>query len=245
VEEVSRSGVPVLRPLFLEFPDATADRHPLDLDTGNEYLFGSDLLVAPPPYPDKLDTYTVKFPPLDWYDYWTGQRLEIQTGDPGDKSADSRDAKPASVNPTLDNLPVYVREGAILPMQALTQSTNEIPQGPLLLRIYPGRDCKGSLYLDDGKSTAYKHGEFLRMQFTCEASADSIKVYIGQHEGSYHPWWSALRVEVYGQKSNATYKLLGGKSDLGTVTLDAAHHMVSVTIPDDGRGSNLEIIAQR
>jgi alpha-glucosidase len=242
VEEMSRSGVPVLRPLFLEFPDATADRHPLDLDTGNEFLFGSDLLVAPPPYPDKLDTYTVTFPPLDWYDYWTGQRLEIQTGNPGNNLLG---AKSVSVHPTLDSLPVYVREGAILPMQALTQNTNEIPQGPLLLRIYPGRDCKGSLYLDDGKTTAYQHGEFLRMHFTCEVFADSIKVHIGQHEGSFQPWWSELRVEVYGQKSNATYKLLGGKSDPGTATLDAAHHVVSFTIPDDGRGSNLEFIAQR
>jgi len=66
---------------------------------------------------------------------------------------------------------------------------------------------------------------FLRMQFSCEVSADSIKVHIGQHEGSYHPWWSELRLEVYGQKSNATYRLLGGKSDPGTATLDAAHHV--------------------
>ena len=236
VEEMSRSGVPVLRPLFLEFPQATADKHPLDLDTGNEFLFGSDLLVAPPPYPDKLDTYSVKFPPLDWYDYWTGQRLERQT--PGA-------AKPVLVRPTLDTLPVYVREGSILPMQPVTQSTNEIPHGPLLLRVFPGRDCKGSLYLDDGNTMAYKHGEFLRVQFTCEAFADSVKLHIGPHQGKYRAWWTELRVEVYGQNSNATYTIAGGKISPGHATLDVAHQMISITIPDDGRGSDLEVSARQ
>jgi len=243
VEEMSRSGVPVLRPLFLEFPQATtADKVPLDLDTGNEFLFGSNLLVAPPPYPDKLDIYSVKFPPLDWYDYWTGQRVEREKPSAG---AEPSAAKPVLVRPTLDTLPVYVREGSILPMQPVTQSTNEIPHGPLLLRVYPGRDCKGSLYQDDGKTMAYKHGEFLRMQFTCEASADSVKLHIGAHQGSYGAWWSELRVEVYGQNSNATYKIAGSKADSGQAALDVAHQMVSVTIPDDGRGSDLEISARQ
>ena len=48
---------------------------------------------------------------------------------------------------------------------------------------------------------AYKRGEFLRMQFTCEAATGSLKVHIGPHEGSYRPWWSEMRVEVYGENS--------------------------------------------
>ena len=79
------------------------------------------------------------------------------------------------------------------------------------------------------------------MQFTCEASADSVKLHIGPHQGSYHPWWRELRVEVYGQYTNASYRMAGGKTDPGPAILDAAHHMVSVIVPDDGRGSDLEI----
>src|SRR4029077_14724409 len=125
-EEMSRTGLPVLRPLFLEFPEAAPDKHPIDLDATNEFLFGPDLLVAPPPFPEKLDTYRVQFPPLDWYDYWTGERLERQGPEGGLPIA-----KPVSLHPTLETLPVYVREGAIIPMQPLTQSTNEIPEGAL------------------------------------------------------------------------------------------------------------------
>ena len=242
VEEMSRTGLPVLRPLFLEFPEATADKHPLDLDAGNEFLFGADFLVAPSPFPDKLDNYPVQFPPLDWYDYWTGERMERREG--GDKNTGPA-AMPVVVHPTPDGVPVYVREGSIVPMQPLIQSTSEIPQGPLLLRVYPGRECKGSLYLDDGKSLAYRHGEFLRMQFTCAVQGNAVKLHIGPHQGSYQPWWSNLQVELYGLDSSLSYTVVSAQADSSTVVMDPAHHKVSVTIPDDGRGSDLEISPRR
>jgi alpha-glucosidase len=245
VEEMSRTGLPVLRPLFLEFPEATADRHPFDLDAGNEFLLGADLLVASSPFPDKLDPYKVLFPPLDWYDYWTGERLERQEPDGGDQSALHPGSKPVVVRPALDAVPVYVREGSIVPMQPIVQSTSEIPQGALLLRVYPGRGCEGSLYQDDGNTMAYKHGEFLRMQFTCEAAGESVKLHIGPHIGRYHPWWSKLRVEVYGLDSHSSYTVVSSKTDPGRVVLDPAHHSVSVTIPDDGRGTDLDINPRR
>jgi len=236
VEEMSRTGVPVVRPLFLEFPEAAADKHPIDLDASNEFLFGPDLLVAPPPFPEKLDPYRVQFPPVDWYDYWTGERVERQLPEDG-----SPTAKPIFLRPTLEALPVYVREGAIIPMQPLTQSTDEIPKGPLVLRVYPGRDCKGSLYQDDGKTLAYRRGEFLRMEFTCEASPDSVRLHVGPHTGSYRAWWSELRIEIYGWNSNASVP--AGRVPSGPLVVDTAHHMVSVNIPDDGRGADMEIRA--
>jgi len=237
VEEMSRTGLPVVRPLFLEFPEAAADKHPIDLDATNEFLFGPDLLVAPPPFPEKLDTYRVQFPPLDWYDYWTGERMERQVQEGGLPIA-----KPVSLHPMLETLPVYVREGAIIPMQPLTQSTNEIPEGALILRIYPGRDCKGSLYQDDGKTLAYRRGEFLRMQFTCEVSQDSVRLHVGSHQGSYRAWWNEVRIEIYGWNSNAS--VTTGRVLSGPPMVDAAHHMVSVIIPDDGRGVDVEIRAR-
>jgi alpha-glucosidase len=142
-------------------------------------------------------------------------------------------------------VPVYVREGSIVPMQPLIQSTSEIPQGPLLLRVYPGRECKGSLYLDDGKSLAYRHGEFLRMQFTCAVQGNSVKLHIGPHQGSYQPWWSNLQVELYGLDSSLSYTVVSAQADSSTLVMDPAHHKVSVTIPDDGRGSDLEISPRR
>lgn len=227
-EEMSRTGLPIVRPVFLEFPNATPDGHPIDLDAGSQFMFGPDLMVAPAPYPDELDTYDVQFPAGDWYDYWTGERVA---------GGDKRTLLP--VQPTLDVLPVYVREGAIIPMQPLTQSTNEIPQGPLTLRVYPGHDCKGSVYVDDGKSRRYLQGDFMRMQFSCEVSDGSVKLHIGAHEGSYKPWWTQLNVEVYGQGPTAAYRLANGTAQPAIV--DADHHRVVLTVPDEGKGGDIEI----
>ena len=74
-EETSRTGVPMIRPLFLEFPHATTDGHPVDLDAGGEFMFGPSLLIAPPAYPDTLDPYSLNLPGEGWFDFWTGKRM--------------------------------------------------------------------------------------------------------------------------------------------------------------------------
>ncbi|MCU1299713.1 MAG: Alpha-glucosidase [Acidobacteriaceae bacterium] len=227
VEEMSRTGVPVVRPLFLEFPNATADAHPLDLDAPSEFFFGPDILVAPPKYPDELNAYEVKLPPGKWYRYWTGDLV--------------KSAQPELVHPALDTLPVYVREGSIIPMQPLTQSTGEVPQGPLTLRVYPGKDCRGSLYQDDGKTMAYKRGQFLRMKFTCELGDGSVKFHIGSHEGPYQAWWDQLKVELHGWDYDTSFVTSKGQLRPQAGVDDREHHTLTITIPDDGHGNDLEI----
>ena len=76
-EESTRTGLPMMRPLFLDYPGATRDKHPIDIDPGTEgeFLLGHDLLIAPSPYPEAPDMYTVEFPSANWYDLWTGDRV--------------------------------------------------------------------------------------------------------------------------------------------------------------------------
>jgi alpha-glucosidase len=240
-EEMSRTGVPIMRPLFLEFANPASDEHPLDLDSGNEFMLGRSLLIAPSPYPEKLDEYRVLLPSASWYDYWTGE-LVIPANDHAPKSVPGG---PQFIQeaPRLESLPVFVRGGSILPVQPLTQSTSEVPQGPLTVRVYPGENCQGTLYQDDGTSMAYQHGEFLRMQFSCDQTASSIKLHIGPHEGTYKPWWKQLRVEVYGWTFSTIHVLASGTVEPAT-TLDPIHRIVSFVTPDDGRGTDLEITSQ-
>jgi alpha-glucosidase len=201
-EEASRTGLPIMRPLFLEFPNATTDSHPLDLDAGSEFLFGPSILVAPSPSPEDVAPYEVHLPPGVWYDYWTGARFDRRSRVAA-RDLEQRDLvapeKPLLIEPKLANLPVYVREGTILPLAPLTQSTEEKPNGPLTLRVYPGENCHGDLYQDDGKSFAFRSGQYLRVHFTCSLQTDGkLLVHIGPREGAYTPWWNQLRVEVYG-----------------------------------------------
>jgi alpha-glucosidase len=242
-EEASRTGLPMVRPLFLEFPDAAQDKRPLDLDipASGEFLLGGDLLIAPPPFLDELDRYEAEFPTMAWYDFWTGEKVTAQPKANADPAQPAAPAIPmtASLVPSLATLPVFVRAGAILPMAPLVQSTNETPQGALTLRVYAGDDCRGSLYSDDGKTYAYQHGDFLRMSFACKVEDHALSVHISAHDGSYPAWWKNLRVEIYGWKANVQTVQLNGKAMHTAV--ESSPNALAVTIPDDGRGLDLRL----
>jgi len=259
-EETSRTGVPMLRPLFLDYPQAMADGHPMDLDAGGEFLWGPDLLVAPAPYPDMLDEYSLALPKGGWYDFWTGTKMpdgegatalaaEIEKSkDPhfaerADIKARVAEAARLTVKPTLNDLPVYVRAGAIVPMEALTQSTMEAPAGPLELRVYAGPDCKGSLYWDDGHSFGYRRGEYLRQEFSCEADDGALRVKIGARTGNYSPWWTQLDVAVYGMSGSAASATYGGQPV--KTTWDKDKSVLHAMIAADAQGGELRIIAAR
>jgi alpha-glucosidase len=221
VEELTRTGIPVDRPLFLEFPAATADKHPLDLDAGAEFMFGHAILVAPPPFFEQPDNYELKLPPGAWYDYWTGAKIQ--------NAADDPNSKPVVIAPKLEVLPVYVREGAIVPMQPLVQSTEETPQGPLTLRVYPGKNCHGSLYADDGKTLAYQHGDFLRLEFSCDVTPQGLVLRIEPH-GDFHPWWKEFHVEVYGWDGPAPSVVLNGTPSQLRAAVDPSRHLLTLDL---------------
>jgi alpha-glucosidase len=215
MEEASRTGVPLMRPMFMEFPDEAI------LETnGEEYMFGRGLLVAPKTWPF-VGNYDVTLPSGEWFNYWTGERIapappNTQDGVTGGQKVQVQDK--------LDTLPVYVRAGTILPQQPVVQNVDETPKGPLELRIFPGPNCGGELYMDDGNTFAYQKGEFLRVHFTCEAASSGVKVHISAADGPYHPWFQQIQVTVYGNDRVSEVSLdgqpaKGWKAASGAVTL--------------------------
>lgn len=233
VDQASRTGIPVMRPLFLDFPNAGPDKEPLDLDAQGEFLFGPDLLVAPAPYPEELDDYNVTFPPVPWYNFWTGEQVAKQPDSSGKLQT-------VSVTPSLEVLPVYARGGSVIPMQSLVQSTEQKPQGPLELRVYPGPNCHGSLYDDDGISFDYKHGNYLRVDYTCDMTPQGLTLRIGVQKGTYPAWWRQIRVSVYGWAGTHVTAAVNGKEVQGA-QYDAAQHAVSVVIPQNTQGETLTL----
>ena len=244
-DESSRTGLPMLRPLFLEFPNATADGHPIDVDPGAaaEFMLGPDLLIAPSPYPEAPDVYTIEFPSHDWYDYWTGVKLPPAVA--ADTSLQVVSPSPLSiqVQPELATLPVYVRGGSILPMEPLVQSTSEMPDGQLTLRVYTGSSCSGDLYLDDGKSYAFEHGDSLRMHFSCKVTPDGLELSISAHQGLYAAWWKQIRVEVFGWEPKQNKVLIKNHSaDRATpLEMENLSQGLVVNLADDGKGMELQL----
>ena len=210
VEETSRTGLPLMRPIFLEYPAAA----PLAADA-RDYFFGHDLFVAPV-LTEMLDPEQIQLPPGTWYDFWDFSR--------------HTDAEKISLIPKLEELPVYVRAGSIIPMQPLVQSTSETPLGPLELRIFPGDDCQGSLYEDDGHSFNYEKGEFLRVHYTCSISANSLSVSSRIEKNGFQPWWNSADLRIAGLASPPRQIQLGNETLKGW-QYDTQTQSVTVTIP--------------
>ena len=143
VRESHETGLPIMRALWLHYPD---DRQAVN--RGDEYLWGRDMLVAP--VTEKGATSkTVYLPQGDWYDFWTEEKIE------GGREVH----RPVD----LATLPLYVRAGAILPFGPIKQFTSEKSEEPLTFVVYPGTDSSTTIYEDDGNSFNYRRGEWMKI----------------------------------------------------------------------------------
>lgn len=211
MEETSRTGLPLMEPVFLEFPQAQEY-----YDDDHAFFFGHDFFVAPV-VTEKVDVEDVHLPPGDWYDFWTGAKHSA--------------GEQISLHPTLSETPLYVRSGAIVPMQPVVQSTNDKPNGPLELRVYPGDDCRGSLYEDDGLSFAYQQGKFLRTNFTCQLSQGALTISSSIEKNAYQPWWASMQLSIYGAASQPKEVSVGGLA-IRDWHYDSQAHCVTFTLPE-------------
>jgi alpha-glucosidase len=174
-EQSARTGDPVMRPTFYDYPQMAA----APCNQSMAFTVGRDLLVAASPQPDSARAYDICLPANGWYDYWTGAQLTAQK---------------IKETPTLDRLPVFVRPGAIIAKQPLIQSTTETPKGALQLDIYPGEDCSGELFFDDGVSIS---GPSLRQAISCTMTTRGIALHFAARRGSFRPWWKQIAVTVH------------------------------------------------
>ena len=220
-EQNARNGDPVMRPVFYDYPSLAS----APCDQSMAFTVGRDLLVVPSAKPESSHPYDACMPNEGWFDYWTGLEVEGET----------KPDAPFEVvkeTPRLDRLPVYVRAGAILPRQPLTQSTSVAPNGPLELHVYPGRDCRGDLYWDDGISVK---GPTLRQTVRCTLGKDGLMLHFDKREGSFRPWWKTIAVTIHGWSGPAKIR---GADD---VESDPAGKTVRFTIPDQRKAADFLI----
>jgi len=218
-EQNSRTGIALLRPVFLNFPGVLANGDRLG-GSEDQFMVGGDLLVAPSPTLESPGDYKVGLPGKGWYDYWTGRRVE---------------GKDLTVKPDIAQLPVYVRPGAIIPKQPLVQSTAFVPEGRLELHVYPGADCFGDIYADDGVSLAYQRGDFLRQRIRCEQSSSGLNLLFEQRVGSWKPWWHGIALYVHGWDDEAAPQARAAGTTLAT-SVDRAQHAAVILAPDLASG---------
>ena len=154
--EACDTGLPMIRALWLHYPgDAAAVKR------GDEYLWGRDLLVAPVTAKGATER-TLYLPEGDWYDFWTNE-----------KQAGNREV---IRKVDLATMPLYVRAGAILPLDPVRQYTAQPTDEPTTIRVYPGRDGEFRLYEDDGKSLDYTRGKFTRTRLKWDDKAKRLVI---------------------------------------------------------------------
>ena len=172
-------------------------------DNNREFMFGRSLLVAPvlkalyteeqPVSSDELSgwnkqqgtegkllenntdwsakqTYDVYLPAgADWYEYSTGKRMQ--------------GGQTVTASAQLDELPLYVKAGSILPLGPDVQYSNEKSWDNLEVVVYPGKDAVFTLYEDEGDNYNYERGQYTEIPFAWNEKAHTLT--IGNRTGNY------------------------------------------------------------
>jgi alpha-glucosidase len=222
-EANARTGDPIARPVIYDWPQATGE----DCHTEMSFTLGARLLIAGAPRPEQHNAYQACLPAGQWYDYWTGAAVHAPAPLGGFGLL--------TITPDPAVLPVFVRAGTVLPRQPLVQSTAQRPEGPLELHVYPGPDCGGEVYDDDGHSMGFAKGQFLRQAITCQSVDGRLRsLTLAPRVGKYAPWWHQIAIVIHGEGRYAAQ--LGGhvlKSDDAGAT--------RFVVPDQPAGATITL----
>jgi len=219
-EEANRTGIPVARATYLEYPDEP-DAYAA---AGSEYLYGPDVLVAPVTTPGTPATTSVWFPPGQWTDFFTGRTY----------SGPAR----RDVSTTLDTMPVFVKAGGIVATR--TDDVANDVQNPLTkvtLDVASGAPGHFDLYEDAGTGSASA-----TTPIDYAETASAARLTIGAQQGDYSGRVAsrAWTVRLHGVAAQARDVTVDGAA--ASSSYDPATHTLTVTTPSRPTGAPTTIV---
>jgi alpha-glucosidase len=161
------TGLPIMRALVLNNQN---DENVYEI--GDQYLFGDNLIVAPVTTKGAI-TRSVYLPEGTWFNYWTNEQYEGKSYH--------------HVVAPLDTIPLFVKAGAIIPMQPEMMYSGEKPVDVITLDVFPYGESKYEMYEDDNLSSAYKTGNFALTRITSSLTASNFKLKVARPAGSFKP----------------------------------------------------------
>jgi alpha-glucosidase (family GH31 glycosyl hydrolase) len=169
-------SLPLLRPLYLQYPKRDeAYQH------SHEYFFGDEMLVAP--VLEASGNRTVYLPPGAWVDFFSGKHYD------GGRSF--------TAHYEVDQIPVFVREGSIIPEQPPSDYSDAKPLDTLILNVYGGGKGHFDLYEDDGLSLDYEKGRYAVTPMNYETHPDgSHTLTVAATQGTYTHQPAARSYEI-------------------------------------------------
>ena len=155
----------IMRALVMDFGKDTNVNNISD-----QYMFGPSLMVCPV-YKYEARSREVYFPETTgWYDFYTGEYV--------------RGGQTLKVNAPYERMPLFVREGAIIPYGPDIQYTSEKPADRITIYIYGGQNGSFTLYEDEGDNYNYEKGRYATIEFTYDESSKSL--IIGDRKGEFN-----------------------------------------------------------
>ncbi len=143
--KVTDEGYTLMRGLMMDFSN---DHHVYDID--DQFMFGQSFLINAVTKPK--ETFRKVYLPIGsgWYNFWTGKKYS------GGQTLD--------VPTPIDQIPIFIKEGAIIPMGPFNQYAAEFTD-PIELRIYPGANGNFTLYEDENDNYDYEKGIYAIIEF--------------------------------------------------------------------------------
>jgi len=172
------TGLPLCRPLYYEWPelDEAYTR------TG-QYMFGDDLMVAPVTEPGDPMTGCANMelwiPPGKWTNWFTGRTYE--------------GPRIARLLVPLEDIPLFVREGAVIPMIRHKRRTVDGMPGVMALNVFPGNTGESSTYMDDGITDRYLTGESSRIRHSHELVSNARRIEIEAAQGRFSGFRDSIK----------------------------------------------------
>jgi len=187
--EASETGIPINRSLAIDY---THDNEVYNTTFENEFLFGPYMLVAPVSSSDKVEQ--VYLPAGTWYRFGNDEKSE------GNKVI-------WAVSP-LNDLPVFIKESAIIPMQNVVQSTADKGDGVMHLNIWYGNmPSNFNYYEDDGLSYRNKQGDYYKRVISFNPHGRDITMQNVQ--GNYASRFHSVKLILHGFSTGSKYTVNG------------------------------------
>ncbi|OZU88192.1 alpha-glucosidase [Virgibacillus indicus] len=178
--QASISGLPVMRPLLMEFPE---DEKTYNLN--DQFMIGDNVIVAPILAPAVTDR-AVYLPKGEWVEFSTG---EVYDGE-----------KTHLIHAELENMPIFVKKGTTV-MQGEWISNKDKTAKNIQMNIYAGdsgETYRFTYYDDDGETFDYEKGSFLELGIEVVSKADVIEVRALNKKGDFTPAYKEIDVNVIG-----------------------------------------------
>ena len=172
---VHLSDYTMMRALVMDF---NGDRNVLNIK--DQWMFGPAFMACPVGY-YKARSRSVYFPKQSgWYDLYTGEHID--------------GGQTLVVEAPLERMPVFVREGAIIPFGPEMQYSDEKPAELINLYVYAGRNGTFQLYEDEGTNYNYERGKYSTIDISYDDASRTLT--IGQRKGAFKGMLKERRFNV-------------------------------------------------